>query len=264
MAVTAFTAILAIDPTLASELFQVAAADAGDEFLASYYVEYFLNWSIRRGKYAHIADILGRMSASATRRVSETGARQLAVASYQHPDLDLLVDTLMAHNENTRAIIVKVFSDNVIATTRRDRAFDILARAFDDSSSAVRSAAATCFFGLEKQNLSDYVPLLDAFGRSAAMQGDVGAVFHVLEPSRQPLPAAVLELCERFVTLHHSSVGDIATAAAGASIFVSQLVVRLHAQHAVPDIRRRCLDLIDQLVVAGAQGVDDHLEQIDR
>jgi hypothetical protein len=264
MSIAAFTTVLYVDASLAIKLFYVAVTTTGDEFLASRYVEHFLNHAIRCGYYSAVADILARMTVSSITHARLAGARQSAVASYQDPDLDELVNRLLDYDETIRTALVRVFADNVTAPNRRDRAFAVLARAFSDSSSKVRSAAVTCFYSLEEQHLSEYEKLLEVFSNSTALHDNTSAVFHMLELSRQPLPRMVLDLCENFVSQHHAALGDISTAAAGTGIYVVQLAVRLHAQHIDSDIRSRCLDLIDQLVIAGAQGIDDNLEKIKR
>jgi hypothetical protein len=74
----------------------------------------------------------------------------------------------------------------------------------------------------------------------------------------------VLDLCERFTGAHGARFADISSAVAGDATYVVRLAIRLHAQHADPDTRRRCLDLIDLLVVLSAHGIDDNLALIER
>ena len=131
-------------------------------------------------------------------------------------------------------------------------------------SPTVRSAAVRCFYGLSKQRLEDYEPLIAAFADSVSLHEHAGTVLHELEMARQPLPAVVLDLCERFVHAHGAALGDITTAAAGDAMYVTRLAVRLHGQYTHPDTRRRCLDLIDQLVALGAHGIDEGLASIER
>jgi len=264
MAAAALTNVIYVDAALALDLFRVSLADAGDELLTSHYVERFLNQAVRRGHYPTVAEVFTRMIGSTVEDVRRAGARQLAVASYRHPDLDPLVDAALNSDETTRAGVVEVFADNVTAPDRSDRANTVLIRAFGDPSPVVRSSAIRCFYGLDKHRLDDYLPLIEAFGNSTALHDHAQTVFHVLESARQPLPVAVLDLCERFTAAHGAALADISTAAAGAGMNVVELAVRLHAQHADPDTRRRCLDLIDQLVVLGVYGIDDNLALIER
>lgn len=264
MAIGALATVLYVDAPLALRLFLVSVEEAGDELFGSRYVELFLNHAIRLGHYAAVASVLGQMSRSDVEDVRRSGARQLTVASYRDPGLDALVDTALEGDETTRASVVEVFADNLIASERRDRAFNILIRGFDDSSPVVRSRSVRCFYNLEKQNLKDYRPLIGAFAKSRSLNDHADTVLQVLESVRQPLPIEVLDLCERFAAVHGGSFGDISNLAAGTGIYIVQLAVRMHAQHSDQETRRRSLDLIDQLVASGAPGIDVNLAQIER
>jgi hypothetical protein len=77
-------------------------------------------------------------------------------------------------------------------------------------------------------------------------------------------PAGGPGLLRGFVRAHGADMGEITTAAADDAIYIVHLVLRLHAQHNDSDIRRRCLDLIDQLVAIRAHGIDQDLASIER
>jgi len=260
----ALTMVLYSDSTSALALFSRSLADTTDELLASRHVEGFLNYAIRRGHYAEIADALARMSSSTNADARRAGARQLAVASYRDPALDPAVDAALNGEGSTRAGVTEVFAENLHDSDRMDRAIAVLSQSFSDPSAEVRSAALRCFYGLEEQTLEDYEPLLAALADSPALQDDPGAVFQSLESARKPLPKSVLNLCEGFVEAHGASLSDMSTAAAADATHIVQLAIRLHAQHADPETRRRCLDLIDRLVVLGVYGIDQNLALIER
>jgi hypothetical protein len=157
-----------------------------------------------------------------------------------------------------------VVADNVSNPNRRDRIFTVLNRGFGDPSHQVRSNAARAFYKLDKQRLDDHTALLEAFAHSDLLRDNAGIVLHMLDEIRQPLPPVVLDICEGFVQAHGATIGDITTAAAGEAMFIVHLVLRLHAQHNDPNIRRRCLDLVDQLVAIRAHGIDQDLASIER
>jgi hypothetical protein len=260
----ALASMLSIDAELAVDLFRSAVAEAPDELLASGYVERFLYYAIRSGHYARVADILSHMINSATDGVRQAGARQLTVASFARPELDSLVDTALKGDDATRGAIMGVFAVNVSNRSRRDRVFEVLKRGLSDPSREVRSSAARAFYTLDKQRLDDYTALLEAFADSDALPDNAGVVLHMLDEVRRPLPPVALDVCERFVQAHGAEIGDIATAAAGDAMYVVHLVLRLHAQCNDSDIRRRCLDLVDQLVAIRAHGIDQDLASLER
>jgi hypothetical protein len=264
MVAAALSSLLSVDAELAVELFRSAVAETSDELLASRYVERFLYFAIRSGHYARVADILSHMINSTTDEVRQAGARQLTVASFAMPELDLLVDAALNGDEATRGGVMVVFADNVSNPNRRDRIFTVLNRGFGDPSHQVRSSAARAFYKLDKQRLDDHTALLEAFANSDSLRDNAGVVLHILDEVRKPLPPVVLDICERFVEAHGADIGDITTAAAGEAMSIVHLVLRLHAQHSDPNIRRRCLDLIDQLVAIRAHGIDQDLASIER
>jgi hypothetical protein len=263
-AVVALTVTLYRDAALSIDLFQRSFTDVDDEHLSDDYIERFINHAIRRGHYGDIADVVTRQVASGVENARLAGVRQLTVAAYHNTQLDPLVDEAIADDAPMRAAAVKVVADNLTVPIRRDRAFELLAQAFDDPTPEVRSAAITCFYGLEDQPLGDYAPLLNALVNSRAIGDNIGTILHVLTQARQPLPAVTLDLCSRILAHHQDSLGDLTSSSARMGHYLVPLVVRLHAQHSDPTIRRRCLDLIDQLVAAGAEGVDKGLAAVER
>jgi hypothetical protein len=172
-------------------------------------------------------------------------------------ELDPLVDAAVKGDEATQAGILGVFAANVTDHRRRDRAVQALKQGFADPSPKARSSAVRAFQTLGTQHLSDHAMLLEAFADSATLDDHAGVALHLLEESRQPLPPVALDICERFVHLHGAAIGDISTSAAAEAMYVVHLVLRLHAQRDDPSIRRRCLDLVGQLVAIRAHGIDN-------
>lgn len=205
------------------------------------------------------------MLAAAADDTRKAGARQLAIASYRIPAIDSDVDAvLQGDDEVARSSAVEAFARNVTYAPRRDRSVTVIATAFNDPAKSVRDAAECAFYGLDDERLTDYTSLITAFADSLALADGAGAALHSLENSRQPLPAEVLEVCEAFVALHQREIDDIATSASGDAIYVVRLALRMHAQHAEPEPRRRCLDLIDQLVAFGTHDIERDLDTIER
>ncbi|MDP8978270.1 MAG: hypothetical protein M3N17_06795 [Actinomycetota bacterium] len=158
----------------------------------------------------------------------------------------------------------RVFADNITYAPRRDRTIAVLSTALYDAEKGVRDAAERAFYRLDDHPLADYAPLIAAFAESPALTDGAAAALHTLESSRQPLPPTILDVCEAFVAAHQQDIGDISTAAAGDVMYVVRLTLRMHAQHTDPDVRRRCLDLIDQLVVLRAHNIESDLDTIER
>lgn len=261
----ALAPLLYTEPALALALFHGAVDQGPGDLRGSRYVEHILHHAVRQGRYPDVGALLREMLTDAHDSAREAAARQLALASYHAPDIDGEVDAVLNGDDDTaRAAAVSVFADNITYPPRRDRSVAVVSAAFDDPAKAVRDAAKQAFYHLDGERLTDYAAMIDAFARSPALADGAGAVLHMLESSRQPLPPVILDLCEAFVRTHQDAIGDIATSAAGDAMDVVRLALRMHAQYILPDIRRRCLDLIDQLVVLGAHGIERDLDTIER
>lgn len=198
-------------------------------------------------------------------KTRQAAARQLALAAYYDPNLDNDVNGLLTSADDaTRCAAVTVFAGNITYAPRRDRTIAVLSAALHDPAKDVRDAAERAFYGLEDHPLADYAPLFATFADSPALADGAAAAIHTLESSRQPLPPVTLDVCQAFVAAHQRDIGDISTAAAGDVMYVVRLTLRMHAQHTDPDLRRRCLDLIDQLVVLGAHSIESDLDTVER
>jgi hypothetical protein len=247
-------------------MFHEALDQAPSELLSSGYVEHFLRNAVQRMRYPDVAELLQRMLAEPDDKTRQVAARWLTLAAYYDPNLDSDVDVLLARgaDDATRGAVVGVFADNITYAPRRDRTIAVLSTALYDPQKEVRDAAERAFYRLDDQPLAEYAPFIAAFADSPALADGAAAALHTLESSRQPLPPTILDVCEAFVTAHQQDIGDISTAAAADITYVVRLSLRIHAQHTNPDIRRRCLDLIDQLVVLRAHNIEADLAAIER
>lgn len=259
------TPLLHSDPDLALAMFHEAVDLAPRELLGSRYVEHFLRNAVQRRLYPDVAELLQRMLAEPDDRTQQCAARWLTLAAYYDPNLDSDVDALLTGADHaTRTAAVAVLADNITYAPRRDRTIAVVSAALYDPVKDVRDSAARVFYKLDDQPLTDQAPLFAAFADSPALADGAAAALLALESSRQPLPPTILDVCEAFVAAHQQAIGDVSTAAAGDVIYLVPLILRMHAQHTDPDARRRCLDLIDQLVVLGAHNIESALDTIER
>jgi hypothetical protein len=264
-AVAALVPLLHSNPDLALGLFHDAVREAASGLLGSRYVERFLHHAVQIRRYPDVAEQLRQMLADPGDDTRQIATRQLTLASYYDASLDDDVDVLLASADDaSRAAAVSIFADNISYAPRRDRSIAVVSTAFHDPEKEVRDAAQRAFHRLGDQPLSDHVSLIAAFATSPALADGAAAALLLLEESRQPLPPTVLDVCEAFVAAHKHDIGDISTAAAGDVTYVVRLTLRMHAQHTDPDVRRRCLDLIDDLVVLRAHNIESDLDAFER
>ncbi|HVF05243.1 MAG TPA: hypothetical protein VNA20_10405 [Frankiaceae bacterium] len=264
-AVAALAPLLDSDPELAFTLFDDAMANSEDALLGSRYVGHFLRHAVQRGHYTRVAGTLKPALHSASDEARDLAARMITLAAYYDDSIDAEVDAILASDhDGVRAAAIRVFADSITYAPRRDRTIAVLSTALYDSAETVRDAAERAFYRLRDEPLTEYEALITAFANSPALADGGASALHTLESSRRPLPAAVLDVCEAFVAAHTNDIGDIRTGAAGDAMYVVRLTLRMHAQHSDPQIRRRCLDLIDQLVVLRAHNIESDLDTLER
>jgi hypothetical protein len=264
-AAAALTPLLYTDPDMALTMFHDAVRQVSGDVLGSRYALHFLHHAIRVRRYPDVAEQLHRMLADPGDKTRQAAAREVALASHYDVGLDNDVDVLLTSaDDTTRAAAVRVFADNITYGPRRDRSIAVISNALHDPVKGIRDAAECAFYQLDNQPLADYAPLIGAFATSPALADGAAPALHSLEQSRQPLPPTILNVCEAFVAAHRQDIGDISTAAAGDVTYVVRLTLRMHAQHTDPVVRRRCLDLIDGLVVLRAHNIESDLDTIER
>jgi hypothetical protein len=264
MATRAILPVLDIEPDAAFELFHACVDVEDDRLLAARSVEIFLNRAVR-ARYPEVADVLARMITSQTVYVRRAGARQLAFASTLYPDLDSQIDQLLvSDDEHARTGVVEAFA-SLASGDRADRCFTVLSAAFNDPSAAVREAATHCVRGPDHQPLDARLHALIArFLASSSFRDHAGSLLVSLDQSTRPLPHWALDVCERYIEVAGSAMGNLAKRAASDGHHLVRIVIRMLTQHTNPDIRRRCLDLIDHLLVLGAHDIDEALISIER
>jgi hypothetical protein len=265
MATRAILPVLDIDPDTAMDLFHACVDVQDDRLLAARSVEVFLNRALG-AHYLEVADVLGRMIASQTASVRRMGARQLAVTSSVYPDLDQEVDELLASDdEQKRAGVTEAFASLARGDVRSDRCVAVLTTGFDDPSPTVREAATHCFRILNQRPLDDRLRALTMqFLAGSSFPEHAGKLLVPLDQTTMPLPNWVLDVCERYLALEGSAIGNLATKAAFHGHHLVNIVIRMHAQQTEPEIRRRCLDVIDRLLVLGAHDIDKELISVER
>jgi hypothetical protein len=195
----------------------------------------------------------------------QAAAHQLTLASLYDPNLDGHVDALLADPDDTvRAAAVTVFANSITYHPRRKRTIAVISTAFHDPAKTVRDAATRAFYRLRDEPLTDFAALVNEFANSPSLDDGVAAALHTLESSRHPLPANTLDLCEKFIATHQTDIADISTHAAADATHVTRITLRIHAQNTDMEVRRRCLALIDQLVVLRAHNIESQLDTIER
>lgn len=184
--------------------------------------------------------------------VAERAGRVWAVADYRDRIVPPVPATIGALPAPARKGAAAVLAQNVADTA------EALPALFDDQDEQVRRAAARSL-----RHIAELAPdaadrLIRAFTHSAAFDEHFDDLVDALEMLGTRLPASALEVCERAVDRSGGELADIRTARSAVGLDLIAVVLRLYRQGR-PDVRRRCLDIIDRLTELGVYGVSDAL-----
>lgn len=124
---------------------------------------------------------------------------------------------------------------------------------FNDESELVRTAAADVFRDLDTKGMAIHADLYRGYLNSASYEGERTYFMHRLEDAPSELDPLVLELIEMAAT-------KVSAAAANRGTIGYRLwepLMRIYTSNdGKDDVRKRCLDVIDQLVISDIGGSD--------
>ena len=230
----------------------------------------FLHHAVRTGRHSDVAAVLQRMLVAAhdeTPQCRRHGSSR--VASYpRHPNSTPMVDALLARRTSrhahcgrgcvrrqhhprshgaTRGVAVV---SAALHTTRR--------RPSTTPPSAPSTASAS-------SGSTDYAPLIAAFADSPALADGAGGALHTLGIVPPAAAPGQCSTCARRSSPRTSTPSATSPPAPRAMPCMSSASpCACTPSTPDPSIRRRCLDLIDQLVVLRAHGIERDLDTIDR
>ena len=212
-----------------------------------------------------VEPIVERLLGSEHEAARRAGAVLACLAALQHPDAAEMLERALTHpDEVVREAAAGVLATNLVGARYSAMCAEGLKRLFDDDSTKVRQAAAHSLGRMRRHELGDFEDLARALLRSRALQEGRSQLMHALEESTADVSGLVMELAEQMVE-RVEGLGDIRTAAAGDAKELSELLIRVLGdvdENAA--LRARALDILDRLVAAGAWGVVDAMDSVDR
>jgi len=261
----ALTPALYIDADYATRVFNEAVAGHPPQLLGSPPVEFFVGHAVRCGRFADVDAMIASMLASGVDDIRKVGARHLAIASFHDEGIDDRVDKILRDpRPEVREGAVEVFARSIVVA-RKDRCVAVVATALKDPVKEVRESAGQVFRETPSLTFDGLSPLLTALIEGPGITDHGGrTALHWLAGTRRQVPVLALDVCEAFMAAAGKDIGDIRTHASADSAEIVRIVLRLHGQHTKQAIRDRCLDLVDQLLLNRAYGIEQGLEEHDQ
>ncbi len=237
--------------------------DGADLILGSREIEWFVHCAMFRD-YAAMRPTLMKMLQSSEPAVVKVGAGQMALAGLWMDEARDDTDLVLGMGATARAAAADIYARNVSNAKVGSACENRLKTLFWDEDNTVRQSAAACWRTLKPDELAKRGSLLGAFVESIDPNVDVFILVHKLEQSHERLPFEVCELAERVVKAYGPKGADFRLRESGAAFGLASLIIRLHKDTKELDLRRRVLDVIDDMLRMGYRGMDDQLEKVPR
>ena len=213
-----------------------------------------------------VRGVVERMLSSEDDATKDAGGALASIAGLDKDDAgDLLTQALTDEDAQIRRGVAKVLAARAIASRYRDRCTTGLTSLFDDEDGEVRQEAAKVFWRVGDRQLADLCEVSYAFLDSRAFDGHHQHFLHALEVSTADVVDLVLATADRMVKSYGRQLGDLRQSIGGDSRHLSDLVLRvLGTLDADREKIERALDVLDLMLEAGAWGVTEAIETVDR
>ena len=258
----ALLSVMRHDRDLAVELF-LTLCETDDRLLVTHYVEIFLKYAVKT-HYEQMEPILSRMVDSEIEEVATAGARQVCLASLESDESMVLTVRCASGPKALRIGIAEVYSANLKQSAFRSHCEEMLGSLFSDQDVEVRRAAGACFGRFEGDDTREFQGLIETYIQSPAFTPSRDLLFRALERTTSHIPDIILSTSERYFDAVGQDAGDFRTSAAAGSMHLAKLVVRAYSGATNQSVKSRCLDLIDQMVLLRALGLDDATAEYER
>lgn len=261
-AIEAILPMLNHDRDEAVRLF-VTACDGADIVIGSPPSENFIRYATST-HYSQLRELLQRALHSSSPTTVKSAARQICLAAFTDDVAGADAESVRNGTESMRQAAAEIYAHNLSNSTVGAICRQYLPHFFGDDVEEIRATAGDCFLHLGDVELNGFADLIRIYIESPAFPSQHDDLLRRLDESTWQLPDVTIRLAERFVAELGSAAADISTAAAGDAPIVSKLVIRLYTQSSDDTVKRRCLDLIDEMERLGFYGIDSQLAELDR
>jgi hypothetical protein len=261
-AIHAFMAVLNFDRDTAVDLFLTACRDC-EAICGTHPFERFVSYAIYT-HYPALQPLLQGCLQSSEPEAVEIAIRQIVLAQLGGVDVGIDASNIRGGTEAIRKSAVAVYAHNLSHPTVGNACAAHLEEYFDDEAVSVRAAVSNAFFDLTGDRLLELKPMILQYIESKSFENETDSLLHALKESNLELPDVICGAAERILDLIGIEGSNLASHAAGVAHYISILIVRQYEQTSDPNIKTRCLDIIDRMERFGYFGVDDELNKIDR
>ncbi|MDV7091008.1 ATP-binding protein [Rhodococcus opacus] len=211
-----------------------------------------------------IHSAMERMLLSPNDKVRGAGGQLAAFAAMEWEIQNYLDDALGGTDSATRKGVAEMSAHHLADTASTDIAANALAALMDDGDDAVRNEVAQVAGALRGQPLRPFEAILKQLILSNAFVAALPQLLISLERAPDRVDDIALLCAQRFVAVLGSDAGKIQTKGVARARGVGQLVLRGLAQTRTKEDRATLLDLLDDLLIHGAYGLEDAITASER
>lgn len=185
--------------------------------------------------------------------MSALAAALIVARSFDSPCWDAERARILSGHDEWRAAGAQVVVEQIDEDSDDPQLRELIIGFFHDPAELVRGRAADVFRRINTAAMERYADLYRAFLSSPYFDGERTYFMHRLDEAPAALDEFVLELLE----LATSKLTAVGTGRASVGYRLWEPLMRIYASHdGDPAIRKRCLDVVDQLVASEIGGSD--------
>jgi hypothetical protein len=216
------------------------------------------------GEPAYVWPIIERMLSSPEADVREAGGALAMYSAMEWESGDLLQAVLSGEDPAGRRGAAGMCAHRLPRTSNANVAGATLVALVADDDDDVRRAAAEVAGALRGHALRPFEAVLKALMASEAFRPALPQLLITLERAPDRVDDLALLCAQRFVQVFRTDAADIRTGAAGEARKVGRVIIRGLAQGRTRAERAALLDVLDELLLAGAYGVDQMISESER
>lgn len=214
--------------------------------------------------YADLRPLLQRCLASSNSSTVKNAVTLMLHSEFNKVDLGEDTKVFQTGSDAIREAASHVFAQNISNPIVGDRCAESLGTYFDDENESVRQNCSAAFWNMKGERLLQLESMISSFVESRSFETEPQSLLMALNESRAELPKVVCRSAERVLEFIGEEGGNLANSEASSAYSLSTLVVRQYAQSTEGELKRHCLDLIDQMERRGYMGIADELGKLDR
>lgn len=260
-AITAYIAVLNINPDAAVRMFLTACED-NEDLCATHAFDSFVHYATAT-HYEQLRPLLRFALRAENEKCNKNAARQIVVAALDGVDVKSDLESVLTGKEAMRRAAVSVYARNAAKAEIGAHCVEQLRRFLSDESAEVRLRIIDVFHRI-KDRLNDHRDFIAEYVESLAFGEGAYHLLHALEETNLQLPNVVCRAAERVLDFVGVEGGHVARQEAMVARSISTLIVRQYEQATDATLKSRCLDLIDRMERVGYYGIGDELSKLDR